>query len=102
MTVDDLNSFAYNDVAEDWEEGKDGRERSLAIYDKEGYIVNLQSICKVSYTCTAGVCVSDDYDFMSTINEFCRQLVHVTLYTPGLGVEVVADHGDVVGHVGDV
>lgn len=99
MTMDDLNSFAYNDVAEDWEEGKDGRERSLAIYDKEGYIVNLQSICKVSNTCTAGVCVSDDYDFMSTINEFlgkvsdrlmdggmrgnyCRQLIHVTLYTP--------------------
>ena len=69
--------------------------------------------------------MSDDYDFMSTINEFlgkvsdrlmdggmrgnyCRQLIHVTLYTPyiplevnlrdpgiartGLGVEVVADH----------
>lgn len=70
MTMDNLNSFAYNDIAEDWKEGKDGRERSFAIYDKEGYIVNLQSICKVSYTCTAGVCVSDDYDFMSTINEF--------------------------------
>jgi hypothetical protein len=70
MSMDDLDSFAYNDIAEDWKEGKDGRERSLAVYNEEGYVVNLQSICKVSNTCTAGVCVSDDYNFMSTINEF--------------------------------
>jgi hypothetical protein len=57
MSMDDLDSFAYNDIAEDWKEGKDGRERSLAVYNEEGYIVNLQSICKVS-------------NFMSTINEF--------------------------------
>ena len=70
MAMDDLDSFAYNDIAEDWKEGEDGRESSLAVYDEEGDIVDLQSIRKVSNTCTAGVCVSDNYDFVSAVNEF--------------------------------
>lgn len=70
MPTDNLDPFTYNDIAKDREEGKGCRKRSLAVDDEERHIVDFQSIGEVSHTCSTGVRVSNDYDFMPTINEF--------------------------------
>lgn len=70
MTVHDLDAFAYDDVAKDGEEGEDGGESSFAVDDEERHVVDLQTVGEVSHTCPAGVRVGDDYDLVSTIDEF--------------------------------
>lgn len=70
MSVYDLYSFAYDNVAKYREEGEDGGKGGLAVDDEEGHVVDLQSVCEVPYACATGVCVCDDYDFVSSIDEF--------------------------------
>lgn len=70
MAVYDLDSFAYNDVAKHREEGEDGGEGGLAVDDEKRHIVDLQAVGEVSHTCSPGICVGDDYDFVSSIDEF--------------------------------
>lgn len=70
MAVHDLDSFAYNDVAKHREEGEDGGEGGLAVDDEKRHIVDLQTVGEVSHTCSPGICVGDDYDFVSSIDEF--------------------------------
>lgn len=69
MSMNDFDPFTYNDIAEDREEGKDRGECSLTVDDEERHVVYLQPVREVSHTCSTGVRVSNDYDFMSTINE---------------------------------
>lgn len=100
MTVDYLDPFAYDNVAKDREEGEDGWEGSLAVDDEEGHVIDLQPVGEIPHTCSSGVRMRDDYDFVPSIDEFLSQfirrlilvdaqvyaayggqLVHVTLYT---------------------
>jgi hypothetical protein len=77
MPVYNLDSLAYDDVAEYREEGEDGGEGGLAVDDEERHIVDLQAIGEVSHTCSPGIRMGDDYDLVSSINEFlgsgCQQ-----------------------------
>ena len=70
MAVHNLDPFAYDNVAEYWEEGEDGGEGSLAVDDEEGYVVDLQTVGEISHSCSAGICVCDDYHFVASIDEF--------------------------------
>lgn len=101
MAVDDLNLLADDNVAEDGKEGKDSREGGLAVDDKKGHMIDLEAIGQVANASATLVLMCDDNDLVATINELLRQLVDVTLDTPGLREEEVADHGDVVRHDGD-
>jgi hypothetical protein len=97
MAVYDLDSFAYDDVAKHREEREDGGEGGLAVDDEERHIVDLEAVGEVTHTCSPSICMGDDYDLVSSIDEFLGrwlaegwrlnlafysgQLVHVTLYT---------------------
>lgn len=98
MSMNYLDFLTYHDISKDGEEGEDGRESRFAVYDPERNVVDLESIGQVAYTCTACVGVRYDYNFMPAIDELARQLIDVTFYSTWLGKEVVADHGNIVGH----
>jgi len=70
MTVDDLNLFSNDNIAENGEEGKDGREGCLAVDDEEGDVVDLEPVGEVAHSGPAFVRVCDDDHFVSTVNQF--------------------------------
>lgn len=100
MAMHNLNLFANDDVAEDGKEREDCWECGSSIYDQERYMVDLEAIRKVAYTCSTFVVMCDDYDFVAAINQLCRQLVDMTFDSSRLGKEEVAYHSDVVRHIG--
>lgn len=100
MAVNDLDLLTDDNVAEDGEEGEDGRKGGLAIDDKEGHVVDLEAVGQVADASATLVLMGDDDDLVATVDELLRQLVDVTLDTSGLGKEEIADHGDVVRHDG--
>lgn len=63
-------------------------------------MVYLETIGKVSDTCTTLVGMSDDYDFVAAVDEFGGKLVDVTLDPSRLGEEEVANHCNVIRHFG--
>ena len=70
MTVNDLNLFSDDDVAEDWEEGEDGRERGLTVDGPEWNVVDFEAIGEVADSCPSLVCMGYDDDFVASIDEF--------------------------------
>jgi hypothetical protein len=74
MAVYNFDSFAYDDVAEDGEEGEDGGERSLAVDDEEGNVVDFEAVGEVSHTCPASICVCNDDNFVAAIDEFLSRV----------------------------
>ena len=99
MTVNDLDLFANDNVAKDREDGEHGRHRSFSIDDQERHMVDLEAIREIVNTGPAFVCIGYHDDFVSSIYEFCGQLIHVTFNTSWLWEEVITDHGDVVRHL---
>ena len=100
MTMHYLNSLPDNDVPKYWEEGEEGRKCCLSIDDEKRDVVDFEAICKVVDSCTAFVGMSDYNDFVATINELRGKLIDVTFNSSWLGEEEVADHGDIVRHIG--
>ena len=100
VSVHDFNLLSENDIPEYWKEGKDSRESSFSIDDKERYMVDLEAIRKVSNTRPSFIRVSDDDNFVAAIDEFGRELIDMTFNAAGLGEEEVADHRDIVRHLG--
>lgn len=70
MAMNDLDLFSNYNISENREEGEDGWKGGLAVDDKERNVVDLESIRKISDTCSTFVCMSDDDDFVATINQF--------------------------------
>lgn len=101
MSMNDLDLLTNDDISEDGEKGEDGRECGLSIDDHKRDMVNLEAIHKVTHACSTFVIMSDDNDFMASINQLRRELVDVTFNSAGLGEEHVTDHGDIVRHLGD-
>jgi hypothetical protein len=95
-----LNLFSNYDVAEYRKEGEDGGEGGFAVDDEEWHMVDLQAIREISYAGPFFVCVGDDYNLVSAINELRRKLIDMTFNTSWLGKEEVADHGNIVRHGG--
>ena len=74
MAMHDLDPFAYDDVAENGEEREDSGEGGLTVNDEEGHIVDLEAIGEAPHTCSTGIGVRDDYDFVTTIDEFLSKV----------------------------
>lgn len=70
VAVNDLDPFANDDIAEDREEGEDGRESGLPIYDKKGDMVDFEPIGQISNSLPSVVCMSDDDDLVATVDQF--------------------------------
>lgn len=68
MPMDDLDLLANDDVSEDGKEGEDCRKSRFPVDDKEGNVVDFETICKISNSGTALICMRDDDDFVSAIN----------------------------------
>jgi hypothetical protein len=100
MSMDDFYLLSNNDIAKYWKEGEDGRKGAGAENDEEWHMVDLESICEVSYSGSIVVGVRYYYDLMSAINELCRKLIDVTFDTSRCRKKEVADHSNVVRHVG--
>lgn len=96
VAVDDLDALADADVAEEREEGEDGREGGLAVDDEEGHVVDLEAVGQVAHALAVVVGVRDDDDLVAAVDELAGELVDVRLDAAGLREEEVADHGDVV------
>lgn len=62
-------------------------------------MIDLQTVGEVVYTGTTFVCMRDDYHFVTSIDQFGRELVDVTFNSSWLGEEEVTDHSDVVRHL---
>ena len=62
-----LNLLPYDDIPKYWKEGKDGRKGCFKVYDKEGNMVDFESICEIAYTSPAVVGMSYDDYFMTTV-----------------------------------
>lgn len=70
MAVHDFYALADDNVAEDGEEGEDGRERGGAVDDEERDMVDFEPVGQVAYACPALVIVRDDDDFVATVDQF--------------------------------
>lgn len=101
MSVNDLDLLPNDNVSKDWEKGEDGREGCGAVDDQEWNVVNFKAIREVSHSCSAFICVCDDHDFVSSIDEFGGELVDVTFNASRLGKEIVTDHSNIVRHRGE-
>jgi hypothetical protein len=79
MAMDNFNLLPDDDVSKDWKEGEDGGEGGLAVYDEEGYVVDLEAIGQISNAGSTFVCMGDDDDFVAAIDEFGGELVYMRL-----------------------
>jgi hypothetical protein len=98
MPVYDLDLLPNDDVPEDGEERKHRGEGCITVDDKEGHVVYLETIRQIPYAGSLIVCVGDDYNFVSAVDEFRRELVDMTFDSPRLGEEEITDHSNVVRH----
>ena len=73
MAVDDLNLLSDDDVAKYREKGEHRRHRRFAVYDEEGDMVDLETICEIPNSGASLVCMCNDYNFMTTIDEFLER-----------------------------
>jgi hypothetical protein len=95
-----LNLLSNDNIPEDGEEREDGWEGRCSIDDEKWNVVDFEAIRQISHSSPPVVCMSDDYDFVPSINELRRQLVDVRFDSSGLGKKEVADHRNVVRHGG--
>lgn len=61
-------------------------------------MVDFEAIREVSNAGSTFVCVRDDDNLVSAVDEFRRELVDVAFDAAWLGKEVVADHRNIVRH----
>lgn len=98
-----MNNFyalPNHNVAEDGKEGEDGGEGGLAVYHKEGDMVDFEAVGEIADSRATLVGMGYDDDFVTAVDKFGGELVDVRFDAAGLGKEEVRDHSDVVGHSG--
>lgn len=77
VAVHDLDALADADVAEQREEGEDGREGGLAVHDEEGDVVDLEAVGEVADALAIVVGVGDNDDLVAAVDELAGELVDV-------------------------
>ena len=70
MTMHNFNLLSDDDVPEDREEGKHGGEGGFSVYYEKWDMIHFQTIGEISDPCTSLVCMRDDDDFVTAIDEF--------------------------------
>jgi len=98
MPMHNLDLLSNDNIPEHWEEGEDSWKGGGAVDNEEWHVVDLESIREVSNASSPIICMRDDYDFVSSIDELRGELVDMTFDTTELRKEEIADHCDIVGH----
>ena len=70
MAMHDLNFLPDDNVPEDREERKHGGEGGFSVYYEKRNMIDFQTISKIPDPCSSLVCMRDDDDFVTTIDEF--------------------------------
>ena len=70
MTMDNFYLFANYDISEHGKEWEDVRERCFTIDYEKWNMVDFEAVGEIPDTCSSFVCMSDDDDFMSTVDQF--------------------------------
>ena len=63
-------------------------------------MIYLQTVGKIANPSPPFVSMCDNDDFVTSIDELGGNLIDMTLHAAGLRKEKVADHGNIVGHLG--
>lgn len=69
MAMDNFNLLSNNNVPKNWEEREDGWEGCGAVYDEERYVVNFETIGEVPNASSAIICVRDDDNLVSSVDQ---------------------------------
>jgi len=70
--MDNVDAFSQHDVAEYREERKDCWEGRRTVYNHEGNMVDLESICEIADAGSAFIGVCDDDHLVASIDELVR------------------------------
>lgn len=100
MSMYDLDLLADENIAKDWEAGEHSRHGCFPEYDQERDMVYFEPIRKIANASPTFVRVRDNDGLMSAVDQFRCDLIEVAFDSSWLREEVVADHGDVVRHLG--
>jgi hypothetical protein len=73
MSMDYFDALTYYNISENGKEGENGGKRRLAIDDEKWDVVDLEAICKVSYTSPTSIGMGDDNNLVAAINEFLQR-----------------------------
>ena len=95
-----FNLLSNDDVSQNRKSGEDRWKSRLSIDDEKRNMVDLQAVCQVANASSSFVCMGDNDYFVTAIDEFGRELVNMALNAPWLRKKEIADHGNVVWHVG--
>ncbi len=63
-------------------------------------MIDFETVREIPHSGSSFISVCDDNHFMSSVYKLRRQLVYVTFHPSRLREEEVADHCDVVRHLG--
>jgi len=96
MAMNYLNLLANDNVSKYGEEREDCWEGCFSVDDQERNVVDFEAVCEIPNSSSSFICVSDDNNFVSAINELAGELVDVAFDSSWLGEEVVAHHGNIV------
>jgi hypothetical protein len=69
MAMNNFNLLSNNNVPKIWEEREDGWEGRGAIYDKEGDVVDFETIGEIPNASSAIICMRDDDNLVSAVDQ---------------------------------
>lgn len=70
MAMDNLDLFPDDDISENWKEREYSWEGCFAVDDKKWYMVYFESVCQITNSFATFISMSNDDDFMASIDEF--------------------------------
>lgn len=100
MAMHYLDLFPDYDIPKDREKRENCWQGRFAVDDQEWDMIHFEAIGEVPDTASTLVRMSDDDYFMATIDEFSRQLIDMALDAARLWEEEIADHSNIVCHLG--
>ena len=68
MAMYNLNLLSNDNIPEDGEEREDGWKGRCSIDDEKRHVIDFEAIRKISHSSPPIVCMSDDDDFVPSIN----------------------------------
>lgn len=68
MSMDNLDLFSQDDVAENWKERENGGKGRFTVDNQERDMIDLETIGKVAYSRTTFVGMGDDDDLMAAVD----------------------------------
>jgi hypothetical protein len=70
VAMHNFNFFSYYNVSEHWEERKDCGHSRLSVDDEKWDMIDLKAIGKIMYSGASLICMCDNDDLVSSVNEF--------------------------------